>query len=249
MSTEPQDEPQPTASAPKAPKVIKRYSNRKLYDTERSKYVTLNEIARMIKVGEEVTIIDNETKEDLTSVTLTQIIYEEEKRESRMPLAMLRNLIQTGGSTLSEFLDRSVKAPVAEMRDSVEKSVEKSVEELNKLRDAATRSVNELTDSARRMFSREERKAEEFKKAVQVLFDHLEERVDTRITDIQATLAHLDGHGPAAPGEDPATGPAEPAVRNETTQTFKVGDHVEMLRERLKVLEEKVAALKKLDPK
>ena len=141
------------------------------------------------------------------------------------------------------------KAPVAEMRDSVEKSVEKSVEALNKLRDAATRSVNELTDSARRMFSREERKAEEFKKAVQVLFDHLEERVDTRITDIQATLAHLDGHGPAAPGEDPATGPAEPAVRNETTQTFKVGDHVEMLRERLKVLEEKVAALKKLDPK
>ncbi len=49
--------------------------------------MTLDEIAQMIKVGEEVTIIDNETKEDLTSVTLTQIIFEEEKRESRMPLS------------------------------------------------------------------------------------------------------------------------------------------------------------------
>src|SRR5215470_19005274 len=84
------------SSTPKAAKIVKRYSNRKLYDTERSKYVTLDEIAKMIKAGEEVTIIDNETKEDLTSVTLTQIIFEEEKRESRMPLGMLRNLIQTG---------------------------------------------------------------------------------------------------------------------------------------------------------
>ena len=75
-------QPTPEADKPKS-KVIKRYSNRKLYDTDRSKYVTLDEIAKMIKAGEEITIIDNETKEDLTSVTLTQIIYEEEKRESR----------------------------------------------------------------------------------------------------------------------------------------------------------------------
>src|SRR5262245_35190382 len=119
MSNEPNDkpapEPQQGQNPPLEPKVIKRYSNRKLYDTERSKYVTLDEIAKMIKAGEEVTIIDNETKEDLTSVTLTQIIYEEEKRESRMPLSMLRNLIQTGGDALQEFFDKSVKAPVSEI--------------------------------------------------------------------------------------------------------------------------------------
>ena len=93
MTNEQNDKPAPEPEQGQTqlePKVIKRYSNRKLYDTERSKYVTLDEIAKMIKAGEEVTIIDNETKEDLTSVTLTQIIYEEEKRESRMPLAMLR---------------------------------------------------------------------------------------------------------------------------------------------------------------
>src|SRR5471030_2495155 len=64
----------------KEPKVIKRYTNRKLYDTVESRYVTLDEIAQMIKAGAEVKIIDNRTKEDLTSVTLAQIIFEEEKK-------------------------------------------------------------------------------------------------------------------------------------------------------------------------
>jgi polyhydroxyalkanoate synthesis repressor PhaR len=161
-----------------APKIIKRYSNRKLYDTERSKYVTLDEIARMIKAGDEVTIIDNETKEDLTSVTLTQIIFEEEKRESRMPLSMLRNLIQTGGVTLQEFFDRSVKAPVAEMKDTAQKSVEE-------LKQAATRSVTEWTDTARRVFSRDERHAEEFRKAYTGLLDDLAKRLESRTGEVR----------------------------------------------------------------
>src|SRR5688572_30959900 len=147
MSNEPNDKPAPEPEQGQTqlePKVIKRYSNRKLYDTERSKYVTLDEIAKMIKAGEEVRIIDNETKEDLTSVTLTQIIYEEEKRESRMPLPMLRNLIQTGGEALQEFFAKSLKEPALH-----------GVEELKQsaigLRDAATRSVTELTGSAKRI--------------------------------------------------------------------------------------------------
>ncbi len=176
-------------------KIVKRYSNRKLYDTERSKYVTLDEIARMIKAGDEVTIIDNESKEDLTSVTLTQIIYEEEKRESRMPLAMLRNLIQTGGTSLQDFFDRSVKAPVVGGFDSAQKSVEKSVEELRQsalqIKDNAARSVNEITDAARRLFSREERKAEEFQKAVKILFDHLDERLSNRVAEVAAAQKEM----------------------------------------------------------
>ena len=73
------------------PKVIKRYSNRKLYDTERSCYVTLDEISQMVKDGVEVKIIDNKTKDDLTSVTLTQIIFAEEKKQKqRVVLVGLR---------------------------------------------------------------------------------------------------------------------------------------------------------------
>jgi polyhydroxyalkanoate synthesis repressor PhaR len=90
-----------TSTAEHPPKVIKRYSNRKLYDTVESRYVTLDEIAEMIKAGSEVKIVDNRSKEDLTSVTLAQIIFEEEKKRSKMPLAMLSEIIRHGGEFLS----------------------------------------------------------------------------------------------------------------------------------------------------
>jgi len=98
------------------PKVIKRYTNRKLYDTVESRYVTLDEIGEMIKAGAEVKIIDNRTKEDLTSVTLAQIIFEEEKKTSKMSLEMLRDLIRHGG----EMAQRFVGGTGAELRGRVE---------------------------------------------------------------------------------------------------------------------------------
>jgi polyhydroxyalkanoate synthesis repressor PhaR len=77
-------------------RVIKRYSNRKLYDTKDSRYVTLLQIAEMVRTGEDVQIIDNTSKEDLTEVTLAQIIYEEQKAHARnVPLQTLRELIHT----------------------------------------------------------------------------------------------------------------------------------------------------------
>jgi polyhydroxyalkanoate synthesis repressor PhaR len=88
------------------PKLIKRYANRKLYDTERSCYVTLEEIAEMVKSNENVRIIDNRTGEDLTGVTLTQIIYEDQKKTDQkkgLPLPALRTIIQSGGEIFARF--------------------------------------------------------------------------------------------------------------------------------------------------
>ncbi len=84
-------------------RVVKRYANRKLYDTQRSRYVTLEQIADMIRSGEDVKIIDNNSKEDLTAITLTQIIFEEEKKQSFLPLSALRNIIQSGANNMSQF--------------------------------------------------------------------------------------------------------------------------------------------------
>jgi len=98
------------------PKVIKRYTNRKLYDTVESRYVTLEEIADMVKAGAEVKILDNRTKEDLTSVTLAQIIFEEEKKTSKMSLRTLRDLIRHGGERAQQFVEDTQ----AELRDKVE---------------------------------------------------------------------------------------------------------------------------------
>ena len=75
-------------------RIVKRYSNRKLYDTKDSRYVTLLQIAEMVRSGEEVQIIDNNSKQDLTEVTLAQIIYEEQKAHSRsVPLQTLKELL------------------------------------------------------------------------------------------------------------------------------------------------------------
>jgi polyhydroxyalkanoate synthesis repressor PhaR len=88
-------------SAEKPRRVIKRYSNRKLYDTKDSRYVTLQQIGEMVRAGEEVQIIDNATKEDKTEVTLALIISEDLKSQPRsVPLGTLRDLIQERGERL-----------------------------------------------------------------------------------------------------------------------------------------------------
>ncbi|MCS6838856.1 MAG: polyhydroxyalkanoate synthesis regulator DNA-binding domain-containing protein [Bdellovibrionaceae bacterium] len=86
-------------------KIIKRYQNRKLYDTQQSCYVTLDDIAKMIRSNEEVLVIDNKTKNDITAATLTQIIFEAEKKASQYaPLFTLREIIQHGNGSISSYL-------------------------------------------------------------------------------------------------------------------------------------------------
>lgn len=81
--------------------MIKRYSNRKLYDTKDSRYVTLLQIADMVRAGEDVQIIDNASKEDKTDVTLALIISEELKTKPRgIPLTTLKALIRNRGEKL-----------------------------------------------------------------------------------------------------------------------------------------------------
>jgi polyhydroxyalkanoate synthesis repressor PhaR len=88
-----------------ATKVIKRYQNRKLYDTQQSCYVTLDDIAKMIRASEEVTIVDNKTKRDITASTLAQIIFEAEKKASEYaPLIVLREIIQHSNGSMSSYL-------------------------------------------------------------------------------------------------------------------------------------------------
>src|SRR5215204_4041977 len=82
-------------------RIIKRYSNRKLYDTRQSTYVTLLQIAEMIRAGEDVQIIDNQTKEDKTDVTLALIISEELRTRPRaIPLSTLKALVRHGGERI-----------------------------------------------------------------------------------------------------------------------------------------------------
>ncbi|MFN8482155.1 MAG: polyhydroxyalkanoate synthesis regulator DNA-binding domain-containing protein [Anaerolineae bacterium] len=115
-----------TQKAP-AMHVIKRYPNRKLYDTEAKAYVTLDGIAELIRVGDDVQVVDHESGEDLTTVTLSQIILEQEKRQvGALPKVVLTSLIQTGGDTLDMF-KRSFYSSLGAVR-LIEEGIEKRLD-------------------------------------------------------------------------------------------------------------------------
>ena len=87
--------------------LIKKYNNRRLYDTEKSAYVTLDEIAGAIRQGRTVKVIDAKTQEDVTSAILSQIILEEaRKKKYLLPAPLLHLVIQYGEGVLTDFFDK-----------------------------------------------------------------------------------------------------------------------------------------------
>lgn len=84
--------------------VIKRYSNRKLYDSEAARYVTLDELGDRIRAGEDISVVDHESGADLTAATLMQIMFEREKKVGGMlPKAILTGLIQAGNTAVDSL--------------------------------------------------------------------------------------------------------------------------------------------------
>ncbi len=83
---------------------IKRYPNRKLYNTETKQYITLEELAELIRGGDEIHVIDNASGEDLTALTMTQVLFEQVKKQAGfLPHAILTGLIQAGGEQISSL--------------------------------------------------------------------------------------------------------------------------------------------------
>jgi len=93
----------------KEARVIKKYQNRKLYDLSDSRYVTLADIAEMIRRDEDVVVIDNETKEEVTVLILTQILYDQEKNHKTMlPISILRSIIQAENGSIYDFMHKYI---------------------------------------------------------------------------------------------------------------------------------------------
>jgi polyhydroxyalkanoate synthesis repressor PhaR len=90
------------------PAVIKKYGNRRLYDTEDSRYITLEELADKIRGGTDVRVVDAKSGEDLTQSTLTQIIIEGRSASRLLPVGLLSQLIRLNDDALAEFLGRYV---------------------------------------------------------------------------------------------------------------------------------------------
>jgi polyhydroxyalkanoate synthesis repressor PhaR len=110
-------------------RLIKRYESRKLYDTEESRYVSLEEISTWIRDGQEVRVVDNATSADVTSQTLTQIILDEGRRgTSFLPSELLHELVRLG--------EKAVHSGVEQVQHGVDRLVQASVDRLAPVRRA-----------------------------------------------------------------------------------------------------------------
>lgn len=86
--------------------ILKKYANRRLYDTEKRSFVSLAQVAELVKQGREIEISDDKTGEDVTAFILTQIVLEEAKKKTLLlPVSLLSLIIRYGDSVLSEFFD------------------------------------------------------------------------------------------------------------------------------------------------
>jgi len=177
-------------------RLVKRYGNRKLYDTSESRYVTLDEIGRWVKAGEDVKIVENDSGEDLTAVTFAQIILEEERRKSGLlSLAMLREIIQHGGTALQ----------------GITATVDRGMEAIRSVPERASRRVQELAQVADRLGELQHVVDETVRRSVERVtalpaFQKEMRRIERSIRALEARIARLrpgvDGQPPGESNND-----------------------------------------------
>lgn len=168
-------------------RIVKKYQNRKLYDTKDSCYITLDDIAKMVKRGEEVKVVDNKTKNDVTSVILTQILVEQEKStKSILPLTMLRDIIQHGQGSLFDFIQRYVILGV----NSTQEKIAEAERYINRLVDRGDLSKVEGKNLLKEVVDAPSKGQEEFDSYIGTRVSTLV-RETTKLSSIDDSIANL----------------------------------------------------------
>ena len=175
------------------PRLVKRYSNRKLYDTSESRYVTLDEIGRWVKAGEDVKILENDSGEDLTAVTFAQIILEEERKTSGLlSLRVLRDLIQHGESALQGLAAK----------------VESGMEAIRTVPERAGRRVQELVQVSDRLAQLQQVVDETVRRSVEMVTQHPAfqkemRRIERTVRALETRIGRLRVTEDANNGQEP----------------------------------------------
>jgi polyhydroxyalkanoate synthesis repressor PhaR len=134
-------------------RIIKKYANRKLYDTLDKKYVTMDNLAKLIKCGEEITVIDNRNGRDITSVVVSQLLARE-KRENDLDdfPGVLIQLLRKGGGTIRDYAKNAEN-----FKKWVGKSIDGRINEILGKMNLATRSqINELNENIDQLMNKVE---------------------------------------------------------------------------------------------
>ncbi len=188
-------------------RIIKRYANRKLYDTESSHYVGLQDILKLVRDGEDIEVVDSRTGEDLTSVTFSQAMAEEEKAEgSGLPLDVLKELIQRGSESVDEIMRVSrlaSKGAVQMAEEGASKYYGKLVDRGEMSEDEARGYIRSLSKSVtkrrRSIESRIDKRIKTYVKAMELPsrsdFDKIAEKMDSIVEKLDAHLSGSKSRG------------------------------------------------------
>ena len=204
-------------------RVVKRYANRKLYDTEEKRYVTLDQVAALIREGAEIRVVDNESGNDLTSVTLSQILVEQEKkREGGLPKNFLTELVKSS-STVFDYLRKTLTSWLQAANIS-EEAIEKNIDDLVKkgqlTLDEGARLKRDIVDRTREYLTRIDETIE--KRVADVLnrlsiptrpdLDSIRDRMVSITKRYEQALDEMRARlGVPAPGEAAEPAPPPPA--------------------------------------
>jgi len=182
------------------PILIKRYANRKLYNTETSRYITLKGIAELIENGDEVRVVDNETGEDITSIALSQILVDNERTKGGdVPGSVLTELISKGGDVLYSALRRGVgdaQEGIEEIQKNVRRLVHRDGEGLG---DWIAYGAPDIEKVIQRSVER----------VLKVLDLPRRSDLDALNQNLDRVARALENLG-SPPGDDDSTGPAHP---------------------------------------
>jgi len=181
-------------------KTIKRYPNRKLYDTENSRYITLDEIAEFLREGGEVRVVDSRSSEDITAVTLAQVLVGEEKKSRPVvPIQRLLTILQSGG----EFLQKKIATPVTTLKDEAERTVHRLI------RQQPAEELKDFVVSTHRAYEDVQRRVDERLQTMLATVRNLspiQKDMDQLKADMAALKARVEElEGRVGGGADPAT--------------------------------------------
>jgi polyhydroxyalkanoate synthesis repressor PhaR len=140
--------------------LIKKYANRKLYDTRTSRYVTLNDIAQLVRDGNDVRVVDRDNGTDLTQLTLSQIVLEEEKRGPARIVGAGGEILHDRGQALLDYVRRTLNVPsdirneVERRREGLETMADDAIERaLRRLRIPTRRDIDRINERLDRITS------------------------------------------------------------------------------------------------
>ena len=152
----------------------------------------MDEIADLIKAGQEVQIVDNRSGKDLTDITLAQILFEEQKKQkSRMPISLLKEMIRSRGESITDFIQRRVAQPVQTLKEGAERKVDEIVRRSELTVEEKARTVRDFFSSTQRSLDDIYKRLDDRIQGVLASMPDMSKQLDmlrTRIDQIEAKL-------------------------------------------------------------